>query len=690
MKKDSQLRVSEWNKDAPAASDAGKNDPFPPPRPNTKKTAVAKDSTAATKPEADVKKPSKPSALPIPQTVFFGFDLLRLPFGLLRRWWLSLPLCILGLVLGVFAGLKLFEVYATTSARLITRNPEAFATSRTAYTPSRIQGATLLQALAAPQVADQVASRLDWDMSGRRLAEMVNVQEVRRTDFVDIVVYGPLSTARAAMLAAVWAEEAIAFTSSLQVTESTALRHHLHEQLTNKERELQRLNERIAALRMQSGVVDAQREIDAYLRSLATLNTDFETNRVDLEALGFQLASLRNEIRKHSPGFEELKAEEARLEELAEYYTPQNPIFQDAKDRVETLRRRVNRSMEEEAIDFSEFTGTYVGNALYLQILELESRRQSLLLQQEKIEVLRTNARERLRDLPELAMEAGRLMETAQSIAAGRDALANRLQEVAGFEELAPGYFRIFRLPKESDVYIGSRTNKVLFVGFFGGAVFFGLGLLGGAVLEFLDGTLRTSREAANIFGAESLAVVPAKAKLDDRQLAAAAQKLWADVISPLQQGQIRVFWCPQSHPAEKRFWQLLGMASESLASRVLVYHPKQSDIADLAQYRSLPQDQIVNAGTAFPLVRCELPQKELVLPIQHESVLRNAFPEIWLVLHGPLNESTSGVLAVAPDLIVLCALGVSMKSDLQVQASLLRNKGNLRGTVGFGSFLSF
>ncbi len=686
MKEDPPLRVSDWQKKSPKT--ASKDDQaLPPPRPDNSRKSSARSPVSANEIKQN---PAGLANLPLPQTVFFGFDLLRLPFGILRRWWISLPLCLLGLALGIFAGLKVFDVYATASARLITRNPEAFAANRTAYTPSRVQGATLLQALAAPQVAEKVADRLKWDMSAGRLADMVNIQEVRRTDFVDIIIYGPLTTRQAAELATVWAEEAIAFTSSLQVVESTDLRHHLNEQLQNKERELQRLNSGIFALREESGVVDAEREIDAYLRSLATLNTNFESNRVDLEALGFQLAALRNEIRKHSPGFEELKAEEARLEEMAEYYTPQNPIFQDAKDRVEALRRRVNRTITAEDIDFSEFTGTYVGNALYLQILELESRQKSLLLQQQKIEALRTEARERLRDLPDLAIEAGRLMESAQAVAAARDALNNRLQEVAGFEELAPGYFRIFRLPRESEVYIGSRTNKVVFLGFFGGAAFFGLGVLIGAMREFLDDTLRTSREAASIFGTRSLAIVPAQSRLTADEEDARAQKLWADVISPLEQNRLRVFWCPQKHPAEKQFWHLLARAAESLDTHVLVFHPPSSAIVKVEAFESTHFDDLNAQQMNSNLCRCQISDKQLHLPQQRESMFRNRFPEVWLLVQGPLNETNSSLLASAPDLVVLCALGQSRKSDLQVQSALLRKNDNLRGIVGFGSRFSF
>jgi polyhydroxyalkanoate synthesis regulator phasin len=674
------LRVRDWSPDTPPA--ASSSDPGPPPPPPKAPGSGSPPPGAAPPPPEAKGPPPAPSAggLPLPKTVYFGFDLLRIPLGLLRRWWLPLPLGILGLLLGIFAGRALFEAQATTTARLISRDPEAFAASRTAYTPSRVQGATLLQALASPQVADAVAARLEWDRSARQIAEMVAVHEVRRTDFVEIVVHGPLTAGEAATLARTWAEEAIAFTSGLQAQESGDLRRHLEGQRDTKDRELAATNAQIAALREDTGVIDAEREIEAYLRSLSTFHQEFESNRVDLEAIGFQLAALRTEIRKHSPGFEELKAEEARLEELAEYLTPQNPRFQDAQDRVDALRRRLNRSVAADDIDFSEFTGTYVGNALFLQILELEARSQSLQLRQEKLDTLRLEARERLRDLPDVALQASRLMESAQALRAARDALSNRIQEVAGFEELAPGYYRIFRVPSARDVYVGSTTKKTLIVGLFFGTVFFAMGLVGAAALEFLDRTLRTAGEAADIFGTKALGGVTCRPLPP-----AAAQQLWARVIGPLEAGRTRVFWVPQDHPAERQFWDALAAAASALGTRPLLLHARGTAAAHATAYTALDALPADDLPPGREPLRVALDPARLTLPLEREGRLRRDCEEIWLVFHGPLREPMATTLRTAPDLLILTALAGSKKDFWELQASLLRHTGNLRGLIGLG-----
>lgn len=679
------LRLSDWKSDpSPSPGD----DPGPPPPPPSDGSPPPPPYSAGGSPPPTAGKSSFPQAgggIPLPRTVYFGFDLLRLPRGLLRRWWLPLPLGLLGLLAALLVGHALFEVRATVSARLIARDPETFAASRTAYTPSRVQGATLLQALAAPQVAEAVAARLGWSRSPREIAEMVTVQDVRRTDFVEIIVHGPLTAGEAATLAVTWAEEAIAFTSSLQAKESADLRLYLQEQREAKDRELSSTNARLSSLREDTGVIDAEREIEAYLRSLSSYHEEFEGNRVDAEALEFQLAALRAEIRKHSPGFEELKAEEARLEGLAEYYTPQNPVFQDAVDRVEALRRRVNRSLETEEIDFSEFTGTYVGNALYLQILELESRRKALQLRQQKLETLRIEALDRLRDLPDVAIQASRLMESAQALRAARDALSSRIQEVAGFEDLAPGYFRVFRAPKPGDVYVGSRTRKLLLLGAGGGVLFFGLGLLGAALLEFFDRSLRTPAEAAEIFGTRVLARVPPGPSTRTAAETIESEDLWARVLGPLEPGRTRVFWCPHGHPAEVHFWERLAKAAIALGTRPLIIHPPGSSLKTCDTFTPLED------WPAQPVAVATTPHRQAYqanvpgIPLPHEGVIRAGFPEIWVLFEGPLREPKGRLLRQAPDLILLCALDQADKGFWHLQASLLRNPGNLRGLVGLG-----
>ncbi len=627
-----------------------------------------------------------------PPTVFQGFDLLRLPGGILRRWWIFALLVPVGLGLGLWAGLKLFSISATVSVRLMARAPQSFAVSNNSYVPSRLQGATLMGALASPQVAREVANKLGGKYSAKELQGMVEIQEVRKTDFVDIVVTTPFSAEETAEFATLWAREAMAFTSRLQAEESGEMKTYLTEQLHKTDRELEKVNQRIVAMQDKAGVVDVEKEIEAYLKSVGDLDLRYETNRVDLEALNFQLEALRREIRKHSPSFEELKTEEAKLAEMAEYYTPQNPIYLEASDRVEALRQRVQREIQSNEVPLSDFTGTYVGNALYLQILELESRRESLTLQQQQLETMRAQAREKLKELPEMAMEAGPLLESAQSLRSARDALLGRLQEVAAFQELAPGYYRMFKAPTAKDVVVSSRKVKLIVLAVLGGVFFGGLGLLGAAGLEFLDPLVKTSAEAEAALQARCLAHLPPEKSRSFSSKGSTGprpQDLWASVIGPLATGRIRTFWSPLPSEAINRFWDLLLEAGQGMEVRILLVHLAGELPARLASIPRIAAHQLQNPPPTERVLLVELAPgasaaetKEFGDKIQAAD---RAFAEIWVEVSGPVREPAAGLVRTFPETILLCALGKADRQFWQTQRTLLTTHRPLRGAVTLG-----
>jgi hypothetical protein len=212
-----------------------------------------------------------PAFVPSP-TVIQGFDLLRLPAAFLRRWWIPATLGFVGIILGLLAGLKMFDVKSSVSVRLMARSPQSFAVSPSSYVPSRLQGATLLGALESPQVAREVARKFDRGIPPGALQSMIAIEEIRKTDFVDIVVTAPFGADETAKLATLWAGEALGFTSRLQADESAEMKSYLEEQLQRTDTELGEVNKRIVAMREQAGVVDVEKEIDAYLKSLADLD----------------------------------------------------------------------------------------------------------------------------------------------------------------------------------------------------------------------------------------------------------------------------------------------------------------------------------------------------------------------------------------------------------------------------------
>lgn len=685
------LRMSDWK--------AGKGPPDPPKLPGGVPPPVVPPVQTApgeVRPVSNVSGDedsgeSLPSPLaqeaapPLPPTLFQGFDLLRLPRGVLRWWWIPVSLGIIGTILGLLAGLQVFSVSSSISVRLMARSPQSLAASSSAYVPATLQGATLLGALASPQVASEVADRFGEGYTARQLRAMVEIEEVRKTDFVDIIITTDLSPELTVELATVWAEEALRFTSHLQAEESGEMRKYLEEQIKRTDAELEEVNKRIVEMRAGTGGVDAERQIDNYLKSLQDLDLRFETNKIDLESLDIQLASLRKEIRKHSPSFEELKLEENKLAEMAEYYTEQNPIYMEALDRVEALRARVQDEIEAPTISLSEFTGTYVGNALYLQILELESRRENFLLQQEQLTEMRDQARGQLEKLPEAAMRASPLLEGAQTLRTARDALLGRLKEVTVFQDMAPGYYRMFRAPTAKDVDVSSRRSKLVVAALAGGILFFAVGLVGGAGLEYLDPKVRTPAEAQAALACLHLAQVE-QPKDDEETGIVAAQDLWARVLGSLSQGRVRTFWAPVATPNADVFWSALFAAGRSLESRILVVHLGGEGPDAMATLPRVGGRQLANPPPDEPILLREIPVAfglgeagELIEQIQ---AARQMYQEVWIQTSGSMREPVAKVLRNFGETVILCQLGAADRNFWKTQRTLVSTQRPLRGVV--------
>ncbi len=623
-------------------------------------------------------------------TIFQGFDLMRIPSGIRRFWFVPTAFALFGIIAGGVLGWVLLPVKSTVTVRLMSRNPQSFATSASSYTPTKPQGATLLGALASPQIAREVATKFGDGVRPDDLLEMITVEEIRKTDFVDIVVTTPFDAQRTADLARLWGEEALRFTSKLQADESSETKAYLEQQVRSMSAELEQVNKETTAIREKAGVVDVEKEIETALKTMADLDLRFETVQTDLLAVDRQLASLRQEIRRHGPGYEELRSEESKLASMAEYYTEQNPVYQEAKDRVEKLREKMNSDTASSDSGLSEFTGTQVSNALYLQIVEAESKRENLTLQQEQLRRMREAAQQKLKDLPQLQMQAAPLLERAQSLRTAQDALLKRVQEVGVFREVSPGYFRLFKVPAAKDVFVGSKIKRVIIGSFAGGIFFLGIGLLASAGMEFMDTTVRTPPEAEAALESRGLARIPHPSEKARQSVMARRQDLWASVIGALSAGRTRAFWSPVFTPDSALFWEALLDAGRSMGLRILVVHLSGDMTQPLADLPRITLQQVQShTGGEEPAVLLELPSslaqhkvKDVVETIKGAA---KSYPEIWIEAAGLVHEPMASVLREFPEPVMLCALGSSDRSFWKTQRALLGAHRPLRGVVSIG-----
>ncbi len=666
MKEIKPLRVSDWSGTPESSSISLPQIPAAPPAAGSDEPSDRPDPT-----------PPKP-----PATLYAGFDLLRLPQGVLRRWWLPVPLALVGALLGIAGGFALFSPTYSVNVRLIVRNPQTFAVSEHSYSPSRLQPTTLLGAIQSPQVAREVISRLALDVSPRRLLDMVTVAEVKRTEFVDITVSTPYGPAETAQLATTWAEEAIRFTRRLQSDESVEMKAYLEEQLRRNDREIEQVNAKLLRFTEEQGVVDTSKEMDSYLASISDLNMRYETGRVDLEAVDYQLGNLRAEIRKHSPTFDDLKKAEIKLQELGEYYTDKNPIYLEELDKVDALRRKVESELKSESLGASDFTGTFVGNAIYMQIIELESRRETLVRTNEQVRKMLDEARAKLKELPNIALEMAPLAETSAALRASRDVLLKRMQEVEVFEEIAPGYYKMFKAPTAKDVAIKGTGFKKILLMVFAAMAFGGLGLAMAALMEFLDATVRTVPEASLVLAAPCIFALPSNERLESSSTL--GQEIWAAVVGALAPaGRMHAFWQPCPSPQTDAFWRVMIEQASSMRLRVLVVHLAGEVPSVLAALpRVAPHETALTGAPRVALWELpgDLSIDALGATLATLASARSAQNEIWLHASGLVREPAAALARAADRTTVLFTKNAAVRDFWSTQRTLLAARRPLGG----------
>lgn len=665
------MRISEWEGSPATPPPDRPSSATPPPRPPAPPGPGDPDPNSAA-----------PGAK-LPPTVWQGFDLLRLPLGIIRRWYLTISFAALGTALGIVGAIFLFHASAVVTVRLMVRNPQAFAISETSYSPAKLQTDTLIGAITAPQVARAVSKKMDLGLPPDVLRKMIEVSEVRRTEFVDLDFTTPWDAKKTREFAVTWAAEAIAFTRQLQSEESVEMKSYLEEQMRRNDLEIERVNARLESFSREKGVIDANREMESYLDSIARLNMSYETGRVDLEAYDFQLEKLRKEIRQHSPTFDDLKKAEIKLQELGEYYTEINPIYLEELDKVEALRRKVTEELKSTDLGAADFTGTFVGNALYLQIIDLESKRESLALQNEQVKKMLAEARLKLKELPAIALEMAPLLESAQAIRTARDVLLKRLQEVEVFEEVAPGYYKLFKEPTERDVIVSGTFKKIVILGVFGAFFFGGIGAVGAMGLEFLDATVRTNAEAAVLLGCPGTFTMPAPTEADPANL---GQELWAATVGPISSsGRVHAFWQPCPADEIETFWATLIEQASAMQMRVLIVHLT----GDLPQpIATLPRiaPREITTSRANEIYLCELPP-DLTMDAVRKTVAslqsaRSIHDEIWLHATGLVREPAAAIARASDRITLIVTLGAAVRDFWQTQKSLLAARAPLTGFI--------
>ena len=269
------------------------------------------------------------------------------------------------------------------------------------------------------------------------------------------------------------------------------------DQLDSIDRQLQKINKQILDFAREHDFVNVDKQTETTLGTLENIRMQLVQTQIELETKDIQIQRYRNELRAQSPLEADLKKKREELTYLRGRYTDENPLVKEKLYEIEYINQQLAETADPGTEDLKDFTGSDLGNNLYLEIIGLQNERAE---QERMVNALKQQLAEQetmVAELPNKALRLSELYNRRNLLVDAQTLLESRRKEASFFETKAPGYWRIFQKPDPNEVAHSSQNIKALLLGFVGTLGGFMIALLASLSWEVLQPGLRTPLEVA-------------------------------------------------------------------------------------------------------------------------------------------------------------------------------------------------
>ena len=465
---------------------------------------------------------------------------------------------------GVLAGLAMNSPSYSISTSLIKRRvPQTVQTSNIgqAFRPVDLNDATLLATLLASEPLDLTVQRAKNGLGPDTARNLVEAAQLQGTDIFYITYHSPFSATDAISFSKIWAQEINEYTKRFQQTEAREVRTILQNEVASLNKQLATANQEILDFSTGNGYLGSDSQVVTELSQLGQIELQLSNARVQASTKTQQIENLRKQIRRQSPIELQLKSAQEELANLRATYTDANPLVQAKLQSIAYLEEQIQKLSESKETDLEFYTGTPLGNQLYLDIVGLENELLESQRQIESLEKLRETTAERINNFPAIINGYQNLIKRRDSILEGLSLLTNRLQEAEIFASGAPGYWQVFQSPDKRLITSASGITKPLILGTMGAGI-------GGAATLLLclivtrKSTHRSVLECCVATRAPLLAMLPADA--GERTLEA-VRDIWLTHFAPrIGDFSSVLVWTSALDPEdERKFWSLLSEVAD-------------------------------------------------------------------------------------------------------------------------------
>lgn len=439
------------------------------------------------------------------------FDPLRLIDALVRRWWLIFSV---GLVLGsvlLVVGLLRFKTLHSAEAQIIIQETaSAFRQSDSgeSFKPRDFTIPTFVSLMHSSAMIEAAGKRLEGGVPESAIRAGLVVTPMRNTDIVAISMTSNGGADTALKMLQAYTSEVLSLARELQRGSASEMREFLQQQIERTDADLVKANEELLEYGRREHLIDADKQMDAWLGELGNFTLKYETIKLDHETLDLRIMGVEKELAKVDTNAARLDATRREVAELAVRYTDEHPIMLEAREKLVAMEKQIAAAGPR--ADAPPKPGeSSVAESLYLDLVRLRSEKKVMSEQLTKLDAVREGLNERLSQLPRKAMEYARIKSKQQTLESSRALLASRQREAMLFEENAQGFFKLFAMDRPQDIDSVPPTKKLAMATAGGFAAGAGVAAFSVIMLTLLDGRIRSSGDLRRATGVPVIGLMP-------------------------------------------------------------------------------------------------------------------------------------------------------------------------------------
>lgn len=384
----------------------------------------------------------------------------------------------------------------------------------------------------SPSLAQKVTKTLNLELEPEELLEQISVKNIEETDILEIS-YQSTDREEAALAVNQLMKLYLENNVLANRTEAAAAREFIVKQLPKTEATVHQAEVGLRKFEEQNNVVDLEQEASSAVGVITNLENQISQAQSELADVTAQSQVLRNNLGmrsqqaiaessiNQSPGvqkaLEEYQQTESQLAVARTRYQESHPEIVELKSKKASLEALLQGRVEgvignqNQKINANSQIEN-IRQQITTELVTLEARRLGLVSRVSALSNLLANYKQRLNDLPSLKQQKRELERAQEAGQSTYQTLLRRLEEIRVEENRNVGNVRIVEPAQIPEEPVAPDPMRNLTLGSVLG-IFLAIGTA--LVLEALDTSIKTTKEAREAFGYTLQGIIPFSGKFE-------------------------------------------------------------------------------------------------------------------------------------------------------------------------------